>query len=427
MTVLSKTSVGRYKNPNARCKTVIITGASGFIASFVIARLAQEGWSLLLVSRTPEVLEKRYPEHRCCGYDVLAEQAQGAQALIHLATRNSNVGGTLETFIEANVAHLETCLQAIKRAGVRQVIYTSSLNAHAATADPYGVSKYRALALLANKQDFDILILHLAAVYGDNQYRGKLRHLYRVPRILRGFARDSLGALRPIVHESKVTDQIVHRLQTVGNGRQATGTDSRFVTDAQCGNRIYAFWKRGVDLVFALILIGLFWWLLAVLWIAVKLTSPGPGIFTQSRIGRYQRNFTLFKFRTMAQGTRQAGTHAVSTDALTRLGKALRRSKLDELPQVVNILCGQISLVGPRPCLQTQHELRKERQARGVFDVAPGITGLAQVRGIDMSTPKPLACVDAEYVALRSIPLDLRIIFATFLGAGRGDPAQNSR
>ena len=106
---------------------------------------------------------------------------------------------------------------------------------------------------------------------------------------------------------------------------------------------------------------------------------------------------------------------------MTKVGAFLRRTKIDELPQVWNILRGEIALIGPRPCLPVQTQLIEARQQRGVLDILPGISGLAQVEGIDMSDPISLAKRDREYVALRCILLDLHLVLRTAFGAGHGD------
>src|SRR5690606_7073432 len=115
----------------------------------------------------------------------------------------------------------------------------------------------------------------------------------------------------------------------------------------------------------------------------IALIDTGSPLFRQQRVGRNQRPFTLIKFRTMKQGTPSVPTHLASPASITRFGSFLRRTKLDELPQLWNVIKGEMSLVGPRPCLPDQEDLIKERALRRVFDARPGITGLAQLRGID--------------------------------------------
>lgn len=144
-------------------------------------------------------------------------------------------------------------------------------------------------------------------------------------------------------------------------------------------------------------------------------------LFCQERVGRHQRPFTLVKFRTMRVGTAQVATHEAPVAAITRFGGFLRRTKLDELPQLWNVLWGQMSLVGPRPCLPSQTELIAEREARGVFAARPGITGLAQIKEIDMSTPELLAETDAEMLASLRLRSYFRYIVVTVVGGGQGD------
>ena len=144
-------------------------------------------------------------------------------------------------------------------------------------------------------------------------------------------------------------------------------------------------------------------------------------IFRQIRVGRKQKPFTLVKFRTMKLGTASVATHLASASAITPFGNFLRRSKLDELPQLWNVLWGDMSLVGPRPCLPNQQELINARENLGVFNARPGITGLAQIQAIDMSTPQKLANTDAEMLQLFTLKHYFKYIFLTVVGKGSGD------
>ncbi len=151
------------------------------------------------------------------------------------------------------------------------------------------------------------------------------------------------------------------------------------------------------------------------------LFDTGSPIFRQERVGRNQRPFTLVKFRTMRPDTASVASHLADASAITGLGAFLRRTKLDELPQLWNVLKGEMSLVGPRPCLLNQTELIAERHSRGVFEVRPGITGLAQVNNIDMSTPKLLAATDSRMLKDLTISAYFKYIFVTVGGKGSGD------
>ena len=144
-------------------------------------------------------------------------------------------------------------------------------------------------------------------------------------------------------------------------------------------------------------------------------------LFRQQRVGRYQQPFTLVKFRTMSPGTASMATHLTDASSVTAFGGFLRRTKLDELPQLWNVFKGEMSLVGPRPCLFNQGELVRERADLGVFDSRPGITGLAQVQGIDMSTPRLLAQTDAKMLGSLNVIDYFKYIVLTVSGKGSGD------
>ena len=149
--------------------------------------------------------------------------------------------------------------------------------------------------------------------------------------------------------------------------------------------------------------------------------DTGSPLFRQERVGRYKKPFVLLKFRTMKPHTVSVASHLASTSSITKSGRFLRRTKLDELPQLWNVLKGEMSLVGPRPNLFNQEELIAERNARGVYAVRPGITGLAQVKGIDMSTPILLAETDASMITSLTIVDYFRYIVKTVTGKGSGD------
>lgn len=151
------------------------------------------------------------------------------------------------------------------------------------------------------------------------------------------------------------------------------------------------------------------------------LFDTGSPLFLQQRVGRHKKPFTLVKFRTMTPDTASVASHLASAASITKLGGFLRKTKLDELPQLWNVLTGDMSLVGPRPNLYNQDELIQERDALGVYNVRPGITGLAQINDIDMSTPKRLAETDAQMVSKLTLPDYFKYIFLTVAGKGSGD------
>jgi len=160
---------------------------------------------------------------------------------------------------------------------------------------------------------------------------------------------------------------------------------------------------------------------LLVIIMLIGMLDTGSPIFKQERVGKNKQSFILVKFRTMKLDTQSVASHLASTKSITPFGHFLRRTKLDELPQLWNVLKGEMSLVGPRPCLFNQEELIAERTSRGVFAVMPGITGLAQINKIDMSTPQLLAETDAQMIRELTVIKYFSYILHTVIGKGSGD------
>lgn len=177
---------------------------------------------------------------------------------------------------------------------------------------------------------------------------------------------------------------------------------------------------RLFDFIFAFLGLICLWPVMIVICILGYFDTKAP-IFTQTRVGKKQKAFTLIKFRTMTVNTESVATHFANQSSVTKLGIFLRKTKLDELPQLINVVKGEMSLVGPRPCLFNQKELIAEREKCGVFNVLPGITGLAQVNDIDMSTPVKLAECDQSMIQTMSIKNYFVYIVQTVLGRGSGD------
>lgn len=151
------------------------------------------------------------------------------------------------------------------------------------------------------------------------------------------------------------------------------------------------------------------------------LLDTGYPIFIQKRLGKKKIPFNLIKFRTMHVNTEDVATHLASKNDITKFGKFLRKTKLDELPQLINVLKGEMSFVGPRPNLLNQIELIRQREIRGVYDVLPGITGIAQVNKIDMSDAELLAKIDSQMIKSMSFLIYFKLIFKTIMGSGLGD------
>jgi len=173
---------------------------------------------------------------------------------------------------------------------------------------------------------------------------------------------------------------------------------------------------------FTLSLIGLVVGLpVLILLTLIGLFDTGSPLFRQERVGKHKKSFILVKFRTMKKDTASVASHLASSSSITKFGHFLRRTKLDELPQLWNVLKGEMSLVGPRPGLFNQEDLTAARDNRGVFNVRPGITGLAQVNEIDMSTPELLAETDRKMIETMNFKNYFKYILMTVTGKGSGD------
>lgn len=394
---------------------IAITGASGFVGRQLVPLLETAGIDLLLLGRNPSALAAIFPDVPTGATEVLAQRGVGCDLLLHLAARNNNQPGTQAEFDAANVDYSVKLLSAAKAAGIPRFVYVSSIHAlDQSNIRPYAESKRRAeSALRAAAEGIEVSTLYLPAVQGKS-FSGKLAPLNRLPPILRQPAFRLLAALRPTVCIDRLAAHLISGAPSGEEGRV-------ILSDAQKGNLFYAATMRLIDYAFALTVLLVFWWVLLAAWVSVKSDSRGAGLFGQPRIGRHGKEFTCWKFRTMQVGTPQAATHEVSASSVTKAGAFLRRTKIDELPQVWNILRGEIALIGPRPCLPVQTQLIEERRKRGVLDILPGISGLAQVEGIDMSDPARLARRDADYVALRGILPDIQLILRTARGGGQGD------
>ena len=180
--------------------------------------------------------------------------------------------------------------------------------------------------------------------------------------------------------------------------------------------KLYMGIKRVVDFMLSLLALIFLSWLFLILCIAIKIDSPGPILFKQKRVGLHKSHFNILKFRTMRIDTpKDMPTHMLSNpdQYITKVGKFLRKSSLDELPQIINILAGQMSIVGPRPALWNQYDLIEERDKYGANDVLPGLTGWAQINGRDELEIPVKAKLDGEYVEKFGPVMDLKCFFGT--------------
>ena len=187
---------------------------------------------------------------------------------------------------------------------------------------------------------------------------------------------------------------------------------------------MYQHVKRDIDFVMASVGLVILSPLFLVLIIAIKADSKGPILFRQKRVGIHKSHFNILKFRTMRTDTpKDTPTHLLKNPEqyITRIGKFLRKTSLDELPQIINIIKGDMAIVGPRPALWNQYDLIEERDKYGANDIRPGLTGWAQINGRDELEIPVKAKLDGEYVKKMGLGMDIRCFLGTFLSVLRGD------
>lgn len=181
--------------------------------------------------------------------------------------------------------------------------------------------------------------------------------------------------------------------------------------------------KRVFDFSMSLIAIIVFSPIIIIISLLVKLTSKGPIFFKQRRIGKNNEEFNILKFRTMRVDTPNVATHLLKDPSvfITPLGKFLRKTSLDELPQLINILKGEMSIVGPRPALYNQYDLKDMRTKVGVHKLVPGLTGWAQINGRDEIPLEEKVALDKEYMIIQSFWMDIKIIFMTIFKVAKSE------
>lgn len=188
--------------------------------------------------------------------------------------------------------------------------------------------------------------------------------------------------------------------------------------------------KRGIDCILSLIGLIILSPILLIIAVIIKMTSPGPVLFRQERMGKDNKHFRIMKFRTMRIDTpKDCPTHMLENpdQYITKIGHILRKTSLDELPQLWNIFVGDMAVIGPRPSLPNQYDLNALRDQNGASKVRPGLTGLAQISGRDELEISVKAALDGEYVKKISFRTDVRLFFATFISVLRSDGVKEGK
>ncbi len=402
---------------------LVITGASGFIGRQIIPHLQNLGHSLLLAGRNLDKMRALFPDQNICSYENLTTLAVEYDAILHLAVINNNSLAEPKIFNDVNVGFVQKVAQDAKSADITHFINLSSTHSkNNQKKDSYSISKREGEVALEAVGLRYVSNYYIPAVYG-HMYQGKLSFLNNIPAFIRPLVLNCVAALKPTLSIQKLAAEIDKKIRErkLDDKSRSADFENIYLSDTQVKNGIFLLQKRLTDFLASVVIILLLSWAFILISILIALTSRGPIIFAQRRVGKERKPFTCYKFRTMSVDTPNQPTHLTSSAHLTNLGKFLRKTKLDELPQLYNILRNDMSLVGPRPCLPSQKELIDARALRSVFSIKPGITGLAQTKAIDMSDPKKLAIEDAKYVAMQTAPGDMMLIIRTLLGSGQGD------
>lgn len=398
----------------------IVTGASGSVGRQLIPILAGRGKRILAVGRDAAALQRLFTHItgvETTDYDGLGEQSC-CDTLIHLAVHNNNKLGSLEDFNQVNVDFsAKICAEFNRMHGQRFINFASIQSLNSNSSSFYAASKVLAEKKMAQLVGHKLDNVHIGYFYSDSYIGEKLKFLERMGSLGFNLFR-FFKILKPSTSANSLADYVCS---------PAGVATPNILTDDMSRSSLYCLLTRAMDVVVGAGILIFLLPIFIIVWVAIRLDSQGPGVFAQTRVGKGQELFTLYKFRTMKRGTTVTGTHEVSVSAVTKIGKFLRGTKLDELPQAINLLRGEMTLVGPRPCLPVQEELINARQALGVYQIKPGITGYAQIRDIDMSRPQELAQSDYIYTKLQSLVLNLKIILQTAFGHGRGDRVASDR
>lgn len=372
----------------------------------LIPLLVQAGHTLLLISRDPARAEDLFPGLTVVSEETWQERARNFDIFLHLAVMNNNQAGSLGEFMEANSNVTSAFADGAREAGISRFIYPSTVQALMPEASsPYALSKIAGAEAARMSFSGYVEVLYLGLVHGEH-FSGKLSLLDRFPQPVASFVFSLVSALKPTTS----AERLARYISSLGPGGSHA---SSILTDQKCQNPTYRLWQALLGGVFVLA-VSLLFPLLLLTWAIIVIEDGRPGIFTQERRGFGDSLFNCVKFRTMRNGTGSRGSHLVDSNAVTEVGRILRRLKVDELPQAWNVLRGEMVLIGPRPCLPNQEEVIAARESRDVVNYSPGLTGWAQVNGVDMSEPETLAIYDSQYLGLQSVSFDLRIIRRTF-------------
>ena len=386
---------------------IIITGCTGYIGKILIPKLLKLNFNILAVGRNTEKIRFMFPELKCCNYQELIKQKDNFEFILHLAISNNLKKYNYKKFLETNVVFLKDILKISRKLKIKKFIYLRSIR----EIDIFDQSNYAKSKILRLEKNLKIETILIPLIYSSNFYPEKISFLNRLPKSISEYLFHFISSIKPTLNVNTLVNHL----------RKKYRPNSVYLYEDLVDNKFYKIFNILVNLGFSIITIISFFWLLIGVYLIIVIESRGGGLFKQKRIGRNGKEFTLYKFRTMIENTKNVETHKISKEQVTKIGKYLRVLKIDELPQFLNILRGEVSLIGPRPSLISQKELIACRKKKKILTISPGITGWAQVCGIDMSDIKKLVQIEEDYLILRSILFDLKILLYTLVGKGRTD------
>ena len=393
---------------------IIVTGASGFVGKLIVPELNKKNIKMLLVGRCKNKLKKIYGESNICEYNKLEKFAKNYDCIIHLATFNNLKKSNYHKARKENLEIFKKVFEIAKLYNLFIFNFSSTHSLDLTYKSEYAESK-REIEKFINKTNYcRIETLYMPYIYGKKM-SGKLEILNILPKFISRTVLYFFSAFKPTVNIQTIINYLLK------SDKNAKIKKLNILSENIRKNYIFSFYKRVLDLIFSFIVFSILWWLFILIWLIIKLETPGPGIIFQKRVGKHGKIFNCLKFRTMKSGVKQAPTHQMSLNDLTFFGSFLRKTKLDELPQIFNIILNEMSLVGPRPCLHIQHKLIAKRKDFQILDIKPGVTGFAQINKVDMSDIHKITQFDFTYLKTQSISNDIKIIIKTIIGAGNID------
>ena len=400
---------------------IIITGATGFIGKQLVPLLNFKTNEIALFGRDIKKLNEIYPQFMVYEYKDLERVINKNSIILHLAVKNNrenNNKKNLRDYLKVNVMFTKKLYKIAMQARIKKFLNLSTTNIlNENKKDPYSMTKRKLVNNIKNKENLKFINLIMPIVYGK-KFTGRLSFLNMFPRSFSFSLMKFISAFKSTMNIKLLADYI--------NEREFMKNNCDIIlTDGQNNNIFFKIFKKMIDLFFSISILFFFSWLILIISIFIKISSNGPILFVHKRIGKNNVIFSCYKFRTMKQATPISATHKIKKKQVTYIGKFLRKTKLDEIPQVINILKGDMSLIGPRPCIVSQKDIIKVREKYKINKILPGITGLAQINRIDMSDKNMLTKFDYRYLKLRSIISELNIILRTFIGYGSGDNTIN--